>query len=53
MPCFDICALSYNLFALMRQLLPLEFTNKRVKYVRHRIYAIAAKVIQHGKAGDC
>jgi hypothetical protein len=22
---FDICSLSYNLFALMRQLLPLEF----------------------------
>jgi hypothetical protein len=46
---FDICALSYNLFALMRQLLPLEFANKRAKYVRHRIYAIAAKVIQHGR----
>jgi hypothetical protein len=46
---FDICALSYNLFALMRRLLPLEFANKRAKYVRHRIYAIAAKVIQHGR----
>jgi hypothetical protein len=46
---FDICALSYNLFALMRQLLPLEFANKRAKYVRNRLYAIAAKVIQHGR----
>ena len=46
---FDICALSYNLFALMRQLLPLEFVNKRAKYVRNRLYAIAAKVIQHGR----
>lgn len=46
---FDVCALSYNLFALMRQLLPLEFANKRAKYVRHRLYAIAAKVIQHGR----
>nr|WP_249360671.1 transposase [Bathymodiolus heckerae thiotrophic gill symbiont] len=44
---FDICSLSYNLFALMRQLLPLEFANKRAKYVRHRLYSIAAKVIQH------
>ena len=46
---FDICSLSYNLFALMRQLLPLEFANKRAKYVRHRLYAIAAKVISHGR----
>jgi len=46
---FDVCALSYNLFAIMRQLLPLEFVNKRAKYVRHRLYAIAAKVIQHGR----
>ncbi|CAB5507295.1 IS1380-Spn1, transposase [Bathymodiolus thermophilus thioautotrophic gill symbiont] len=46
---FDICSLSYNLFALMRQLLPLEFANKRAKYVRHRLYAIATKVVQHGR----
>ncbi len=46
---FDICSLSYNLFALMRQLLPLEFANKRAKYMRHRLYAIAAKVVQHGR----
>ena len=46
---FDICSLSYNLFALMRQILPLEFANKRAKYVRNRLYAIAAKVLQHGR----
>ncbi|VVH51337.1 IS1380-Spn1, transposase [uncultured Gammaproteobacteria bacterium] len=46
---FDICSLSYNLFALMRQLLPLEFVNKRAKYLRHRLYAIAAKVIKIGR----
>lgn len=46
---FDICSLSYNLFALMRQLLPLEFVSKRAKYVRHRLYGIAAKVVQHGR----
>ncbi|SSC09556.1 IS1380-Spn1, transposase [uncultured Gammaproteobacteria bacterium] len=46
---FDICSLSYNLFALMRQILPLEFANKRAKYVRNRFYAIAAKVLQHGR----
>lgn len=34
---FDICALSYNLFALMRQLLPFKFANKRAKYVHNRM----------------
>jgi hypothetical protein len=46
---FDICSLSYNLFALMHQLLPLEFANKRAKYIRYRLYAIAAKVIKTGR----
>ena len=46
---FDICSLSYNLFALMHQLLPLEFANKRAKYIRHRLYAIAAKAIKTGR----
>jgi hypothetical protein len=32
---------------IMRQILPLEFANKRAKYVRNRLYAIAAKVLQH------
>jgi hypothetical protein len=38
-----------NAFALMRQLLPLEFANKRAKYIRYRLYAIAAKVIKTGR----
>ncbi len=46
---FNICSFSYHLFALMRQLVPLEFVNKRAKYVRHRFYNIDAKVIQHGR----
>ncbi|CAB5507758.1 hypothetical protein AZO1586I_2033 [Bathymodiolus thermophilus thioautotrophic gill symbiont] len=33
---FVDCSLSYNLFQLMRQILPLEFANKRAKYVRNR-----------------
>jgi hypothetical protein len=33
----------------MHQLLPLEFANKRAKYIRHRLYAIAAKVIKTGR----
>ena len=31
----------------MRQILSFEFANKRAKYVRNRLYAIAAKVVQH------
>ena len=33
----------------MHQLLPLEFANKRAKYMRHRLYAIAAKAIKTGR----
>jgi hypothetical protein len=33
----------------MRQLLPFEFANKRAKYIRHRLYAIAAKAIKTGR----
>ena len=38
---FDICALFYDLFALMRQLLPVEFVDKRAKCVCHCLYAVA------------
>jgi hypothetical protein len=32
-----------------RQLLPFEFVNKRAKYIRYRLYAIAAKAIKTGR----
>jgi len=43
---FLICALSYNLFALMRQLLPQSMAQHRVITIRWRLYAIAAKVVK-------
>jgi hypothetical protein len=46
---FSICALAYNLFALMRQLLPNGLECHRVKTIRWRLYAIAAKVVQTGR----
>lgn len=46
---FAITALSYNLFALMRQLLPEELANKRAVTIRWRIYGIAAKVVKTGR----
>ncbi len=46
---FLITALSYNLFALMRQLLPAELANHRAITLRWRLYAIAAKVVKTGR----
>ena len=46
---FAVTALSYNLFALMRQLLPEELATKRVITLRWRVYAIAAKVVKTGR----
>ncbi len=46
---FLISALSFNLFALMRQLLPEELASHRVMTIRWRLYAIAAKVVKTGR----
>jgi len=43
---FLISALSYNLFALMRQLLPEELSTHRVTTIRWRVYAIAGKIVK-------
>jgi hypothetical protein len=58
LPCSDVNAnalyflitlLSYNLFALMRQLLPEQLAHHRAVTVRWRLYAIAAKVVKTGR----
>ena len=46
---FNIVALSYNLFALMRALLPEDLAQHRVITIRWRLYAIAAKVVKTGR----
>lgn len=46
---FMICALSFNLFALMRQLLPEEYAHHRVITLRWKVCAIAAKVVRTGR----
>ena len=43
---FLLSALSYNLFALMRQLLPEELAHHRAITMRWRLYAMAAKVVK-------
>ena len=45
---FLIAALSYNLLALMRQLLPEEWARHRAVTLRWRLYAMAAKVVKTG-----
>ncbi len=46
---FLISSLSYNLFALMRQLLPEELAHHRVTTIRWKLYAMAAKVVKTGR----
>ncbi len=46
---FRIAALSYNLFALMRQLLPEDLADHRVTTIRWRLYGMAAKVVKTGR----
>ena len=46
---FALCALAYNLFALIRHLLPVRFASCRAKTIRYRLYALAGKVIKHGR----
>jgi hypothetical protein len=46
---FALSALAYNLFALLRMFLPPQFEASRAKQVRLRIFALAAKVVRHGR----
>ena len=46
---FRIAALSYNLFALMCQLLPEDLASHRVTTIRWRLYGMAAKLVRTGR----
>jgi len=46
---FGLCGLAYNLFALMRHLLPAQWAQCRVTTIRWRLYALAGKVVRHGR----
>ena len=46
---FLIASLSFNLFALMRQLLPEEIAHHRAITIRWRLYGMAAKVVKTGR----
>ena len=58
LPCSDfganalyvcMCALAYNVFALLRAGLPPEFRFARATTLRVRLFALAAKIVQHGR----
>ena len=46
---FAISTLAYNLFALLRMVLPVCWESCRVTTVRWRLYALAGKVVRHGR----
>lgn len=46
---FSLCTLAYNLFVLMRKYLPKSFQKQRAKTIRWRLYALAGKVVKHGR----
>ena len=46
---FAVTILAFNLFLLFRSLIPTPWETCRAKSIRWRIYAIAAKVVTHGR----
>lgn len=44
-----VCALAYNVFALLRATLPSEFRFSRAPTVRIRLYGLGAKIVRHGR----
>ena len=46
---FALCGLAYNVFALMRQLLPVQWAQHRATTVRWRLYGLAGKLVRHGR----
>ena len=46
---FALCGLAYNVFTLMRQLLPEQWATSRANTIRWRLYALAGKLVRHGR----
>ena len=45
---FGLCTLSFNVFALLCHLLPVEWAQSRASTVRLRLPALAGKIVHHG-----
>lgn len=46
---FSLCALAYNVLALLKLALPSPLSNSRIKRVRFMLYNIAAKLTRHSR----
>ncbi|MYI89757.1 MAG: transposase [Gammaproteobacteria bacterium] len=44
---FKVCAIAYNLLALMRRILPVKWESCRAVTIRHRLYAMAGQIVHH------
>ena len=49
MPMQHGCSIAYNLFALMRMVLPNWWSTARAPTVRLRLYDVAAQIVRHAK----
>ena len=49
MRCMCVCALAFNVFALMRCGLPAGFRRSRAPRLRQRVFGLAAKIVRHGR----
>ncbi len=46
---FQLCAMAYNLLALMRMILPVKWERCRATTVRYRLYAVAGQIVHHAR----
>ena len=46
---FAIVALAYNVFVLLRHVLPVEYESARITTVRLRLFDVAGKIVRHAR----
>ena len=46
---FKLCAIAYNLLALLRMVLPAKWEKHRAPTIRYRLYAVAGQIVHHAR----
>lgn len=46
---FKLSSLAYNLFALMRMVLPMKWATARAPTIRMKLYAVAGQIVRHAR----
>ena len=46
---FKLCAMAYNLLALLRMVLPVKWERSRITTIRYRLYAVAGQIVHHAR----